>query len=792
MAIAPIVIDFLARGMPQVQQAFKSIHDAAVRAERAQQVEAEKTTKAVKKSVDDRVKVQIAAMRKADAMQRQAWAAGDREAARHAKQQEQIAARAEKGRLKAIKDRIAASKAAEKELDSWQKGAARQQEQEAARAEKARLRAIRDRIASTKQAEKDLDAWQRTQQRQRAQEERANRPGKEPVGRNNSARGRFWESVAGGTTRSVIAGLRTSGSIAMNLANTTAQLGGGFDLAGIVERQVGATRAAANIASSSLTEKVSSEEVLRAAKPVAIATGMDLESVVSGIESFRKPSGQTKRGMTMLPELAKMSTVFGANLDDLARNAGQMTMSGTMSNDDILKMLRVQAYQGSVGAVELPDFARYGQRVTTAARMFGGDRAENIGALGAAAQIAMQSGTATTSAEATMSALRISTDIAKKHDKLKNEFGIETLGEDGKTLKSLPSIVSEMLDKTGGRVDRITQLGIGDRGDKFLQGAAAIYRDAGGGADGQKALQKEWDKFTGKVVDPKTGKKVEALTDKEVDRRFGNRMAETDKKLEGAFNELRIKAGEELLPVFIDMIPALRELLPQLVDLARIGIPAFTKLIQQVADFAKEHEGIIKSIAAHPVGFLIAKEITQSFMTAQLPALLRALFSGAFGNTNVPGAGGGGAGGAANGASRAAGLLLAGTSMNETGSAVAAGTLAADDMAAKVRAYARGDKERGVSPEQAALAIQTARGRVDSASSLGQAKNIITGGLGISDTDDKSYKQYKADQALVNSEELKKAIADAAAAGVREGVASGLKNNSGANGEGRKDSILHR
>jgi hypothetical protein len=768
--------------MPQVQQAFQSIHAAAVKAERAQVAAAENAekakTKAAEKWAEVRRKIQERSATMAGAFYRQ-------QAAKEAAE----AAKAEKAKVKAARDRASKIKQEDAELDAWYRKKVSEGVQAFDKAEKAKAKAIRDRIASTKQAEKELSAWQHGEQRKRDKEERANRPGKDP-GRNNSARGRFWESVAGGTARSVVTGLRSSGNIAMSLANTTAQLGGGFDLAGIMERQVGAIRAAANVSSSSISEKVSSAEVLRAAKPVAIATGMDLESVVGGIEAFRKPTGQTKRGMALVPELAKISTVFGANLEDLGKNAGGMAMSGDMSDDDILKMLRVQAYQGSVGAVELPDFARYGQRITAAARMYGGDRASNIGAVGAAAQIAMQSGTATTPAEATMSALRISTDIAKKHDKLKKEFDIETLGEDGKTLKSLPSIVSAMLEKTGGRVDKITQLGIGDRGDKFLQGAAAIYRDAGGGAKGQKRLQEEWDKFTGVTVDPKTGKKVEALTDKEVDRRFGDRMAEADKKLEGAFNELRIKAGEELLPVFIQMIPALRDLLPQIVDLAKIGIPAFTQLIQGVANFAKEYQGWISFFAAHPIGSLIAKELTQSFLTAQLPALLRALFSGAFGAQNVPGASGGHPG--ANGASRAAGLLLAGTAMNESGSAVAAGTLAADDMAARVRAYARGDKERGVSPEQAALAIQAARGRVDDASSLGQAKNIITGGLGISDTDDKSYKQYKADQALVDSKELQKAIAEAAAAGVREGVANGLKNNSGADGAGRSETIAHR
>lgn len=46
MAIAPIVIDVMVKGMPQVQQSFRGVQDAAARAERAMQRDAERAEKA--------------------------------------------------------------------------------------------------------------------------------------------------------------------------------------------------------------------------------------------------------------------------------------------------------------------------------------------------------------------------------------------------------------------------------------------------------------------------------------------------------------------------------------------------------------------------------------------------------------------------------------------------------------------------------------------------------------------------------------------------------------------------
>lgn len=760
MAIAPVVIEFLAKGMPAVSQAFKSIHDSAIRAEKAQTVAAEQGAAKRVNTAKQEAQQKIAAMKKADQAQRQAWAAGDREASRFAAKQTALEKETVQGKIAAWKtaDRYAAQARA-----SGQREAERVAREEVRREE----RTAREKARVQRQMNRD--------------------------------RGRLVESVVSSGARAVMTGMGRAGNVAMGLANTAAQLGGGFSIADAVEKRLGAQRLAANIASSTLTEKVSADDILKAAKPVSIGTGMDLESVVSGVDSFRKISGQTTRGMGMLPQLAKISTVFGANLDEIAKNAGGMAMAGNLSDDDIMKMVRVQAYQGSVGAVELPDFAKYGQRITTAARDFAGDRTANIGAVGAAAQIAMQSGSATTPSEATLAALRFTEDLAKKHKKLE-KLGITTV-KDGR-LRPLADITAEMMAKTHGDVDKITDLGIGERGNKFLKGVGAIYRD-----EGQAGLDRDWSKFTGQIVDPKTGKKREALTDDDMNKRFMERMSGSDKALETAFNELRVTAGEQLLPVFVEMVPTLKQLIPELVNLAKVGIPAFTSLIGTVADFVEANKGLIESLAANPVGSLIAFELSKSFLSAGLPALLRALFAGAFGNIGGVGAAGGAAKaiGASVGATTAGGLLAAagvgiaaGTAVNNViysaGTKYADGEMNADDLAARVRAWGQGNKERGLSPEYATQQLEAAKLRLGKTGTLDQMGNIIASPF--LDSASKNYGQYKADQALVDHKDLKRAIQEAAAAGVREGVAAGVKalpqNNSGPAGAGRSQPISQR
>jgi hypothetical protein len=792
MAIAPVVIEFLAKGMPQVQQAFQSIHAAAVKAERAQQVEAQKTERVVKDSAQKRAKEQIAAMKKVDAWQRQAWAAGDREAARHAKNQEREAARAEKATLKAAKDRAAGVKQVEKELDAWHRNALKQQEREAVQAEKAKSRAIHDRISRTKQAEKDLDSWQRNIQRQREREERANRPAKAagPKGPNSSAFGRVVESLTGAGARGVINGLQRSGNVTMGLAGTAAQLGGGFSIADSVMGEKNMRKQAAVLSASTILSGAgpgsehgrafSTDELLGKAKAIGIKQGIDPSEVLAGFDEVKKLSGNLEKAVGIMPAVAKIATATGADLSDTSQLAGNILAANPkISQEQLEKQLRIFTKQGVVGGVEVQDFARYGSRFTAGASMYGGDKEKNEATLGAMAQMARQYGSASSPAEAALGSLRFSTDVAKHAGALK-EKGIDV--RDGKgTIRDAQSIILDMLTKSGGDVTKLSKMGLGERGVKPLEGAAAIYRNAGGGDRGLDAVKKEFAKYN-------TG-----VSEKDINA--ANERVLAEQGFEKSMLELKIAAGEQLLPAFKDMLPALKELIPLLVDAARVGIPAFTDLMRTVADFAKAHKGTIDSLAAHPVGSLIAFELTKSFASAGLPALLRGLFAGAFPvrPPAPPGGGGGGAPGSPGGGGGNGGIL---------GAVGAAAYIAYDGY----QNYQAGNKKAGemadavrsgaMSPDAAAKEVAAAKGRISQQNGLG-SQLMEMGSNAVLGPAAGFYNSYKhaegaGDYSLAESAKLKQAIAEAAAAGVREGVKSGLQNNSGSAGAGRSEPIHQR
>lgn len=805
--------------MPQVSAAFKSIQDAAIRAERAQQVEADKTEKAVRKSAEARAKVQIAAMKKVDGWERQARAAGEREAARYEKARIQSEERAAKAKIAAMKaaDKLErqARAAGLKEAEQFEKRrlaireqsakmagqfAARQAKEEAAalkaaakeeataakRAQQDRYNAIKDRISRTKQAEKDLDAWQRSVQKQQAKDA----PGapKLPT-RNNAALGRVIETAVGTTVRGVGAGLNRAGNIAMGLANTAAQLGGGFSIADSVMAEQNMRKQAAVLSASTILSggdpehgrKMSTNEVLGKAKAIGLSQNIDPSEVLAGFDEIKKLSGNLEKATLIMPAVAKIATATGSDLSDTSKLAGNILAANpNLSPEAVEAQLRLFTKQGVVGGVEVQDFARYGSRITAGASMYGGNKEQNEATLGAMAQMSRQYGSASSAAEAALGSLRFSTDVTKHAADLK-AMGINV--SDGKgTIRDAQSIILDMLTKSGGDVTKLSKMGLGERGVKPLEGAAAIYRNAGGGQAGLDAVKKEFSKYT-------TG-----VSKKEIDA--ANERVLAEQKVESEMQKLRIAMGEQLLPEFVKLIPTLKDLLPALVDVAKVGIPAFADLMKVVADFVKAHKDTIASLAAHPVGSLIAFELTKSFASAGIPALLRGLFAGAFSSVKppVPGGGGGGVPTPGGGAGRNYGAL--GVGGVTTAALIAyngyenyqAGGKKADEMAAAVGGGA-------ITADAAAAEVAAAKGRIAKQNSAGSlaleaASSLLGPGVGLYN----SYRRAEGagDYSLADSKKLQNAIAEAAAAGVREGVKNGLQNNSGSSGTGRSEPIINR
>lgn len=681
-AVDPVVIEFALKGLPAVFRAFEQLSKVAAKAE-------SEWARASTSSAQTRMRALLSET------QQKARVAG-----RSASDAERAIAREEKAAERAAKAKI-------READKAAK--------EAVRIEARKAKEVERILQRQRREEKRLVDWSINEER-RAAAERANIRAKETKSRENRV-----DKV----TSSSIRGLRRAGNLGMDVVRGVMEVGGGFSAADSVRRQVEAKGIAAQIVAGTSTENkagLTTEGLLRTADVVGKESVLDRSQVLSGIGAFKDITGDTKRGMAISGSMGKLANATGADFSELMANAGEIAAKNkSMSNDDVIKLTRVQAAQGQAGAVELKDFAKFGSRTVAAASLFGGDKAGNIASASAMAQLARQHGSASSAAEATLSSLRLATDFAKKGDVLKEKFGVNV--SDGKgQLRSQQGILTDIVKATKGDVVKLANSGIGERGNRVLQGAAAIYRDNGGGVKGEAALKAFFETMT------------KGLSDAEIEAAAKQRLSEVDKQLEQAMNDLRQSVGDALIPELQKLIPALREATPHIVNL-------MTKFAELAAWASRNPFGAL-------AGAIIAS-ITGEIAKAGIADLIKRLLMG--------GGGGGGAPGGmppmpgVAGPAAIVGALGAGVLYN-AGTSYADGSMGAEDLAARVRAYNTGNTAQGVSPEDARATLMAAHKRLGDTSAFAQAGNIITSPF--SDTSSKNYKQFKSDQALVDSKDL--------------------------------------
>lgn len=581
-----IAVEFVLRGLHDISRAIRTVEQSAAAADRNREKTASQASKQRTRVEEQEAKAKIRAQLQVD-----------RESKRLQDKQVKDTERGAKQRLKAEEREMRAMvRAAEK--------------------------AANDRLRIERKVDRDFAAMQKQQHRERdriikdderRQEQHAARIAKIRE-RSASMAGQFAAKQAQdeirakdrfvrGTSSRLMGAGRTVSGVVGRAAGTMAQLGGGFSVADSVEREVGMHRIAGKIAASSMPSadgsKPTTRELVGNARATGLAAGVDPKDILEGIDQFKNLTGETGRAMKMMPDIAKLATAFGADVGELSANAGNIALADpTMSNDDVMRMLRVQTRQGAVGAVELEHMAKYGSRLTAGAGLFEGDRGTNIGTMGAFAQMARQRGGAASPAEAALAAQRFATDVASHADQLKDQ-GIDVKGKDGK-LKDPREILKQMVEKTGGDVTKFKSMNLGERGVKVLTAASDIYSSKGGGKLGMQALDAELKKFT------------DGVSEAEVEMRARERLQDADKQLECAMIELRSAVGSQLLPEFLKMVPVLREALPTITKL----LAGFVTL----ADWAMRNPlsglsvmigaAFAKELAAAAIGKLIETALT--------------------------------------------------------------------------------------------------------------------------------------------------------------------------------------
>jgi hypothetical protein len=249
---------------------------------------------------------------------------------------------------------------------------------------------------------------------------------------------------------------------------------------------------------------------------------------------------------------------------------------------------------------------------------------------------------------------------------------------------------------------------------KVLTGVADIYRQAGGGEKGEKAVRAEFSKYTSGV------------SKEEIDAANKKILAEQQAEIE--MRKLTLEIGQSLLPEFKKLIPELERMTPLLVSVLSQGLPAFTNLLSTISKFAEANKGIINSIAEHPIGFLMAKEVAASIKDAGIGEVIKRLLSAGGGGMSggAPAAAAGGAGGAI-----ALGIALQGGAAydlyNQTSSAMKSGEAKGANIAGRL---ATGDTSAMAEYQAAQAKATTGRTAEAYANIAGKGLSILSGPAG--------------------------------------------------------------
>ncbi len=578
----PVVVEFLLKGMPAVQNAFRTVEQAATASERARTVGAQRGSRERVTEADKEAKAKIRAALKEQSERQKADAKATRDAERLSKQRTREADREMKALVRAAEEslrmRLSIEKKNDREMLQMKRDAIREEKKLLAEVARFEIQEDRERARAARERKRERDRDKRKEDREG---ERTGRTLSSAMGRGLS---RGASTIARGATAA---------------ARLFTDVGGGFGLADSVQREVALTKMAGQISASSAIEKkdgkdfrVSTGEIVKRSREIGISQGMDPEDVAKGIGKFKDLTGKTSQALELMPELAKLSTAFGADISELAENAANIRnlFGDEASKSDIMNMLRVQTRQGTEHAVELKDMAKFGARLTAGAGLIetGGKKmgeAKSLATLSLMAQVAREQGGAASPAEASLAAQRFITDLQKNAMKVKKTTGIDVTTKEG-GMRDPQEVIKEMVAYAGGDVTKLAHMGLGERGIRVLTGFNAISRKAGRGKTGLEAIDKTF----------QAGR--EGISDQEIEDRANSRLQDADKKLERSMIELRSAVGQQLLPALTDMVGPLRD-----------AIPYITKFLQKMVEFAKWAEGNPWSAVFTVLAGSVAKEM---------------------------------------------------------------------------------------------------------------------------------------------------------------------------------------
>lgn len=278
-------------------------------------------------------------------------------------------------------------------------------------------------VADAIRAQRRVEAEQRrvTKERERSEYQQAAKVAKEWKRSQSTTQ---KENV--GRARAIGSGsMETLGKIGRGALGVTGSIARGAgvqtDLGSYVGSAVELETRAADLSNAAYDEKrdkgkrIDPKSLVQMARGAGNDAAFDPSKVLEGLQSYVGKTGDLATGQAGLTDWSKLARATGTSLEDMVGAAGEASKAlGEVgagkefeTAEDkakaITNALRLMAGQGKVGAVEMKDLAKYGGRLAAASQAFGGNSAQNLGDMGALAQLSVARGGASSAAEAATS-----------------------------------------------------------------------------------------------------------------------------------------------------------------------------------------------------------------------------------------------------------------------------------------------------------------------------------------------------------------------------------------------------
>ncbi len=513
MAVAPVVIEFLAKGVPDIARAFRSVEDTVTRSQSRQT-----------KAVSDGAKAQ----------QREA----EKTAKKAQREQEKEEKRAERAAA-ANARRIASNKEFQARLTGRiAKQMADAEIREANRATKAQDRETKKRVRAAKEAAREI------------------------------------ERIAEGKTRIVTATGRgvaqSAGTVARGagrVAGMVTQLGGGFSIQDSVQEAANLERAAVLLSNKDPKGRhIAPSAIVAEARRISARTGTDADKVLGAWSAYSEKTGEWDEGKKNSEFFAKLSKATGADLGQIATTAGLLRVQNKDLTEDKMQQLLIDVVQqGRTGAVDMPELAGHASAITKSSSAFAGDQADTQRRLLGLSQVGVRTGSV---AEAATAISNLSLDASKHSSEIKGLLGAKAFNEKGQIAQSPEEFLADIIAKTGGNRQKIYGLGFGNRSMRMFDALLPTYNDAEKKALAMGMSKTDATAYARKATLKDMTQFTEAKYSREgVEKDFAAVMNTAGEKFEAAVRDLKTAIGDKLLPELVKLIPVLRELTPQLARL---------------------------------------------------------------------------------------------------------------------------------------------------------------------------------------------------------------------------------